>query len=293
MLKKIFISSLILFAYNAIAQTSPDASSFGVGIRPSNAEFIFEPGKSIRHHIDVQNVSNIQSVKLVLSAVDWDLDKNNKLVLLEPEKAKDSAVSWINFRPNTMMLNPTQTQKAIIDINVPVDVEEKEYRAALLFSTVLPSQEERVKHKGVWNRWQVASLMYFTPKLKKDNKSPIIKNVKINKVEDYSFKKNDLVGKLFIENLEKQHLRLVVDSKLFDLNNKLVSEHNNSFVVLSNRDLTIDYSVVLNKDIEIGNYILKQKIVNIFSPSYEANQTETIKEIEQKITPANFFNKGK
>ncbi len=297
----IFSKALKLVVFSIASLASVGAMAFGVGIRPSNVETVYEPGKTYRQTLQVQNVATGGPVKLVVSTADWDFDDKNKLFLKEPGGTENSASNWITFSPSSMVLKPGEVGTIQVDINVPVKINSSmEHRTAILVSTVLPSLEERMKQKGVWNRWQIASLFYLTPAASKEqknssqnSKSIVAPFVSFAPSVPY-FKGDKLNIDLNVKNDTTHHLRLEGEMDVQDASGKSVLKSPFTQVILAKRDIqgagasiVVDWPEALAK----GDYKVKIKIANTYSPLYPANYQETIYTGQVDLAAGAWFSK--
>jgi P pilus assembly chaperone PapD len=138
--------------------------AFGIGIHPTTVEVALRPGGQHRQVLTVGNLNPDKSLALTVGLADWSLDADQQLQLRPPGVSSHSAADWVRFSPATLKLAPGESQRIVVEIRVPVDVDGPgDYRFGVLVSPVLPSPEERQKSpSGVWSRVQVSSLFYVT-----------------------------------------------------------------------------------------------------------------------------------
>ncbi len=137
---------------------------FGIGIHPTTVEVALRPGGQHRQVLTVGNLNPDKSLALTVGLADWSLDEDQQLQLRPPGVSPKSAADWVRFSPATLKLAPGESQRIVVEIRVPVEVDGPgDYRVGVLVSPVLPSPEERQKSpSGVWSRVQVSSLFYVT-----------------------------------------------------------------------------------------------------------------------------------
>lgn len=150
------ITSLgLLLSHSAFA-------AFGLGVSPTYSEMNVEAGKIYRQKITVANMGTGAPLSIVVGSAVWNIDENGKMELTAPTQGADDPTQWLKFSPTSFTLGPQKNVEILVDINVPLNAQKKEYRVAILSSTVLPSQDVMKKSKNVWEKVQVASLMYLT-----------------------------------------------------------------------------------------------------------------------------------
>lgn len=139
-------------------------SGFGIGIHPTTVEVALRPGGQHRQVLTVGNLNPDKSLALTVGLADWTLDEDQQLQLRPPGVASSSAADWVRFSPASLKLAPGESQRIVVEIRVPVEVDGPgDYRFGVLVSPVLPSAEERRQSpSGVWSRVQVSSLFYVT-----------------------------------------------------------------------------------------------------------------------------------
>lgn len=138
------------------------AFGFGIGIHPTTVEVGLEPGSHHRQVLTVGNVHREKPLALTVGLADWSLDEHQQLQLYPPGSTTKSAAGWVRFSPASLKLDPGESQRVLVEIDVPVEVGGPgDYRVAVLVSPVLPPPEERRRSpSGVWSRVQVSSLFY-------------------------------------------------------------------------------------------------------------------------------------
>lgn len=142
---------------------SPHAfAAFGLGVSPTYTELNVEPGKIYRQKITVANMGTGNPLSIVVGSAVWNIDENGKMELTAPTQKAEDPNQWLKFSPTSFTLGPQKNVEILVDINVPLNAQKKEYRVAILSSTVLPSQDVMKKSKNVWEKVQVASLMYLS-----------------------------------------------------------------------------------------------------------------------------------
>lgn len=141
---------------------SVSALAFGLGVSPTYSELTVEPGKIYRQKITVANMGTGNPLSIVVGLASWNIDDNGKMVLSQPTQKELDPTQWIKFSPTSFVLNPQKNVEILVDISIPLTAEKKQYRVAVLSSTVLPSQEVMKKSKNIWEKVQVASLIYLT-----------------------------------------------------------------------------------------------------------------------------------
>lgn len=141
---------------------SASAFAFGLGVSPTYSELTVEPGKIYRQKITVANMGTGNPLSIVVGLASWNIDDNGKMVLSQPTQKELDPTQWVKFSPTSFILNPQKNVEILVDISIPLNAEKKQYRVAVLSSTVLPSQEVMKKSKNVWEKVQVASLLYLT-----------------------------------------------------------------------------------------------------------------------------------
>ena len=143
----------------------PDpALGFGLGIHPTTIEVGLRPGDAHRQVLTVGNIHREKKIALTVGIADWSLDEHQQLELYPPGSRPKSAADWVRFSPAALELSPGESQRIVVEIQVPVQVDGPgDYRFAILVSPVLPPPEERRRApSGVWSRVQVSSLFYVT-----------------------------------------------------------------------------------------------------------------------------------
>lgn len=140
------------------------AVGFGIGIHPTTVEVGLRPGGQHRQVLTVGNLNRDKSLALTIGLADWSLDPEQQLILKPPGSSANSAADWVRFSPATLKLAPGESQRIVVEIRVPVEVEGPgDHRFGILVSPILPPREERKKSpSGVWSRVQVSSLFYVT-----------------------------------------------------------------------------------------------------------------------------------
>lgn len=282
-------------ALAALSLSANVAHAFGLGIRPSNLEVVYSAGGTYRQQIEVQNVSTTNTIKLVVSSADWDLDDKNSFSLQPPASSNESAADWIRFSPSTLLLKPTESATVTVDIAVPVKLESlKERRVAILVSTLLPSEQERLKHRGVWNRWQVSSLFYLTPAnkdVKSDKIVPVAPSVAISPSTP-RFVGDKLVIPTDINNSAPHHLRLEGTIDITNSAGSVVHKSTFTNVILANREVKgLDISTDWPESLPQGDYNIVMKASNIFSPTYPKNHMEPIFSTTVPLSSSAWFSK--
>lgn len=155
----VVLAGLILLAAIAL----PDAvAAFGIGIHPTTIEVGLRPGDQHRQVLTVGNLNREKSLALTVGLADWSLDPSQQLILKPPGSTPKSAADWVRFSPATLKLAPGESQRIVVEIRVPVDVDGPgDHRFGILVSPILPSPEDRKDlPSGVWSRVQVSSLFY-------------------------------------------------------------------------------------------------------------------------------------
>lgn len=156
---------VMLWLALAVCLTTPRPShGFGIGIHPTTVEVALRPGGQHRQVLTVGNLNRDKSLALTVGLADWSLDENQQLMLKPPGSSAKSASDWVRFSPATLKLAPGESQRIVVEIRVPVEVEGPgDYRFGILVSPILPPREERKQSpSGVWSRVQVSSLFYVT-----------------------------------------------------------------------------------------------------------------------------------
>lgn len=137
---------------------------FGLGIHPTTIEVGLRPGDQHRQILTVGNIHREKKIALTVGIADWTLDEHQQLELSPPGTSARSAADWVRFSPAALELSPGESQRIVVEIDVPVGVSGPgDYRFAILVSPVLPPPEARRQApSGVWSRVQVSSLFYVT-----------------------------------------------------------------------------------------------------------------------------------
>lgn len=137
------------------------ALAFGIGLTPSTIEMDVKPGSHHRQVLNVKNFNRDKPIRLSVSIADWTIDESGQVELMPPSETDRSASDWITFSPSILVLEPNSSSSIVVDITTPLDVMRKgDHRTSIILSTVLPGKKEREGKKGVWNRYQIASLFY-------------------------------------------------------------------------------------------------------------------------------------
>lgn len=163
------------------ALISGRASAFGLMVQPSTIELRTDAASQHRQTIQVRNMRPDRALTLTVGASDWTLDEHSKLKLFAPSTQERSAAGWIQFSPATLTLLPGESQQIVVDIAIPASVNvDGDHRVALLISTLLP--RDREAGSAVWNRYQVASLIYVA--VGDSVSSPLVERSWIERADD-------------------------------------------------------------------------------------------------------------
>lgn len=254
------IASLGLF----IAQSA--FAGFGLGVAPTYSELIVEPGKVYRQKITVANMGTGKPLSLVVGSAVWVIDSNGEIKLTAPTQDLNDPNQWLKFSPTSFTLGPQKNMEILVDINVPLNAEKKEYRVALISSTVLPSQDVMKKSKNVWEKIQIASLMYLATS--KDLVS--VPTVSIEK------NKNSKNLSITLNNDGDKHSRISGVLSFYDGETKISSQELN-YVLMANQKRVVDFKV----DVPDSFKGKKLKIVPELSDTMSKDFTVSVpKEIE-------------
>lgn len=264
------ISSLVFFALIGVKQ----AEAFGLGARPSNAELVVEPGKTYRQAITIANLHTKNPLKLTVSVADWDLSADGQIIIQEPGKLESTAADWVSFTPNQFLLQPSSNNNINVDIAVPVKIENtKEKRIAILVSTVLPSEEERKKYKGVWNKYQTAILFYINFRNTESTVRASVGEMKLNNGE--------LSMPIKIDNITNNHARVksyIVIKDSSKLKDNIIFTEEINTVVLGERTRDIDFKVKV-----VDKTIMKEESKDTTKKSNNEENKEEIKDDTKKV----------
>ena len=211
----------------ALLLSTTDVLAFGVGLSPTSNDVSTNSGEVKRQLIKVQNFNPDKSIRLTISATDWQIDDTGDFSLVPPQTLERSASSWVRFSPSVLMLGPKGTATIKVEIATPaVDLDQGDYRTAVVVSTVLPSKEERKKQKGIWNRYQIASVFYV-------NVGDVESDARIDTVAFEEVKTGESARlKLNLGNDGLAHARVKGDIYVKDANGRSISTQPLEAVVL-------------------------------------------------------------
>ncbi|WP_017930502.1 COG1470 family protein [Robiginitomaculum antarcticum] len=245
--------------------TAHVAGAFGLGVQPSTVEMTIKPGDRQRQVVTIGNVHKTKTISLTMSLADWSLDKDGKLVLDAPGDSPRSASEWVRFSPASVTLKPETSQDVVVEITVPMKVEEKgDHRFALLATTLLPELDKRGDNSGVWNRYQLASLFYLT--LTPSSSEPSVKTV--------SFVGGDApMLSMEIKNEGNAHARLQGIAHVKNESGETVSETPLSTVVLDRQSRTYNVKLTDSEKITPGEYSVEFDMNNVFAPQNKFRST--------------------
>lgn len=242
-------STFLKILFLVVAFLSPLPSlAFGIGLTPSTIEMDVKPGSHHRQVLNVKNFNKNKPIRLSVSIADWTLDASGQVELLPPEQTDRSASDWITFSPSILVLEPNSSSNIVVDITTPLDLRNKgDHRTSIILSTVLPSKKERKGKKGVWSRYQIASLIYANvlPSIGK----PIITNAAF--IPDETRKERNLA--FSIENTGLRHSRISGSVILQDQEQKQILKQPFNAVLLDeqSRDFNVSFGT---QYLEPGNY---------------------------------------
>ena len=247
---KKFITAALVIASFLLSQ--PVFAAFGLGVSPTYSEMNVEPGKNYRQKITVANMGTGNPLSIVVGSAVWNIDENGKMELTAPTQQEDDPTQWIRFSPTSFNLGPQKNMEILVDINVPLTAQKKEYRVTILFSTVLPSQDIMKKSKNVWEKIQVASLMYLsTSKDLVSNSELTLEQVK-----------NTNVLKVNLSNDGDKHSRVTGVLNFYEEDKKVYSQDFN-LVLMPKQKRTLN----MNVDIPTSLKGKKLKIIPVLADS--------------------------
>lgn len=228
--------------------------ALGLGIAPARFELVIQPGTHTRQVIRVANFDNQKKLALTVSVADWRLDAQGKVVVDAPGSMPRSAAAWINFSPASLLLKPKEGKQIILDIRVPAKLEltqqQREYRVAILVDTVLPPEAERKKKSGIWHKYQVSSLLYFS--FPSFTVKPMVKSLQTVSAE------NEPALKLDLHNAGNVHVRLAGELTLTDSGGNIAHRHKlKNIVLLEQQDLSKTLPLELPAALAPGAYRVK------------------------------------
>ena len=263
-MKKI-IATLMTCAGLLLSQAALASAGFGLGVAPTYTELNVEPGKIYRQKITVANMGTRKPLTLVVGSAVWVIDSNGEMKLSAPTQDANDPNQWLKFSPTNFTLGPGKNMEILVDITVPLNVEKKEYRVAILSSTVLPSQDVMKKSKNIWEKIQVASLMYLST-------SKDLVSVSSVNIEKGKSNKN---LKIELNNDGDKHARISGSLDVYD-NEKKVYSQELSMVLMPHQKRVIDFKL----DIPDSLKGKKLKIVPVLSDTMSKNlSVSTQKEI--------------
>ena len=244
-MRRIISTLLVTLALMSAAQNT---HAFGVGISPTSNDVAVNSGEVKRQIIKVQNFNPDKSVRLTISATDWQIDEQGDFSLLPPDTIERSASPWVRFSPSVLMLGPNGTATVKVEIATPaVDIEQGDYRTAVVVSTVLPSKEERKQQKGIWNRYQIASVFYV-------NVADAESDARIDQVAFENINPGQSARlKLDLTNEGLAHARVKGDVRVLDATGNAVTTQTLEAVVLDESSRTAFVDLPL-KDLKPGTY---------------------------------------
>ena len=236
------------------------AQAIGLGARPSTIEMSVEPGKTYRQNITIANLNYTRPLALTIGLADWEMQSNGDIKMSEPSSLESSASSWLKYSPGSVTLKSRSNTALTVEIAVPAKLtSNKEHRAALIVSTLLPPENERMKEaNGVWRRYQLVILFYFSPIDGKTKVTGTFENVHADGerwVVEGKFKNEGDV-----------HARLSGVIKMTDSAGKEWDNLVTEVVVTDSMNISKSMGGLLPKDLPEGKYKISSVWNNIFDP---------------------------
>lgn len=261
------------------------AHAIGLGARPSTIEMSVEPGKTYRQNITLANLNYTRPLALTIGLADWDMKANGDIRMSEPLSLESSAASWLRYSPGSITLQPRTNTSLTVEIAVPAKLENNgEHRAALVVSTLLPPESERMKEaNGIWKRYQLVVLFYFSPIDGKARVAGKFENVRVEEgrwVVNGNFKNEGDV-----------HARLSGVIKMTDSAGKEWENINTEVVVVNKIEINKQLGGVIPKDLPEGKYKISSTWNNIYdaqNPNITGSSVIKVEDIDfiyKKILP--------
>ena len=240
---------------------SSQAFAFGIAISPTTVEMVVKPGSQHRQTITVQNVHKQKTLALTVGIADWILSEKGELELQPPGSTVESVTEWVRFSPAFFSLKPGEVRQVQVDFSVPIKIDNPgERRMGILISTMLPSNENRPKTSGVWNRYQVASLFYVAlPGA--EQKRPLVSSISLKDKASII-----PVIEFTAENTGDYHSRLKGQLALIDPEGKRVFEMPVEGVLMANQTRLFKLPIKFeNSDLPAGEYKVDLQLEDSFS----------------------------
>lgn len=135
-IEKAFLSILVfsLIAMCGITGESHGAT-FAVRVSPPNFELKAKPGDVLREVITIENADTEPAVYQIRTA-DWHLNDQGGVIIFPPDKplAPSSCRPWTRIERRTLKLAPNRVKKYRVEVHVPEDAKDGEWRFAMVIS---------------------------------------------------------------------------------------------------------------------------------------------------------------
>lgn len=119
------LKSIVIIVFTAaFFMTQNNLTMAGMGVAPSKIQLTIDPGSQGQTELYIMNDSG-NKLEVALSVWDFARDRNGRPFPVYPEEVKTfrGCGNWVTFHPKILNLNPGQTSKVQIKVEVPANAD--------------------------------------------------------------------------------------------------------------------------------------------------------------------------